>query len=524
MFTPPVVLLCSPGTAIEILKNNQVQKQNKASGDEHDEYESMTDYIVFYDEPTATGMDQPSENNTVIAEFARFIKVMPKWTILSCATLKNVTHYPELCSFFRSKYPDAKLETVNNSKIPIGASIMDFEGKVQMPHGKCTTPQQLQAVITKLEDEIILKKFYTHRIVFSMHAHLKTLVATIPAHLEFGTYISSHEITQDSIQDLAMEYLNFVLASSATNPALVERFCSQEIVLSGFNTSNILSNATQLRSQTLIVASDPVRQFKESVRSHYQRILAHYQATSFAGVLSAHRASIAEWQELRAEAEKREANKKSSGGKKKGRDSEEGGKKTKSTFDINTEGSLDMRMERWVSENPCPSLNIPSRFCIRSLSQTKEKVRGMIDYSSDGYNDIEPNSGDVEADDMLKVMLAAGVGVYTTQLDESYLKLMTQQMEKGNLSFVFVNDEICYGVNYPIENIVILDTPLMVERSVNTLLQLVSRAGRKGKSDKANIWMSTPVISKLMDYISNHEFVDVEFNNIRLACIMAMAH
>ena len=95
-------------------------------------------------------------------------------------------------------------------------------------------------------------------------------------------------------------------------------------------------------------------------------------------------------------------------------------------------------------------------------------------------------------------------------------------MELGNMAFIFVNDDICYGVNYPIENIVILDTPLMINRSVNTLLQLISRAGRKGKSDKANIWMSEPVLNRLRDYISNPEFFDIEMHNINRACELAM--
>jgi superfamily II helicase len=122
---------------------------------------------------------------------------------------------------------------------------------------------------------------------------------------------------------------------------------------------------------------------------------------------------------------------------------------------------------------------------------------------------------------MLKVMLAAGVGVYCNQLDESYLRILIEQMEKGNMSIVFCDDSICYGVNYPIENIVILKTPLMMNRSVNTLLQLISRAGRKGRSDRANVWVAEPVLDKLSKYISNPDFDDIEFKNIRLACQIA---
>ncbi len=524
LFTPPVAILCSPSTAIEILKHNEEQKTLKANSSTHDEFEAKTDYIVFYDEPTAVGMDQSHESNFVVRELADFIKVMPKWTILSCATLKNVSAYSELCDIFRTKYPGAVLETVNNSKIPIGASIMNYAGQVQLPHMRCTTRDQLEHVINKLEDEMILQKFYTHRIVHSMYVHLNSMLA-IPDELHYGAYIRSHEITQDSIQRLAIEYLRHVLAASADDETVVARFCVHTMTMTSFNTTNILSNVSKLRSQTLAVASNPVTHFKTAVREHYNSILKEYKADSFSGIYNTYSQKYSEWEHQLDLVIKREETKKS-GGKKKGRDNatDEDGNKKKSnhSFDIATEGSLEMRVERWKSEHPCPILTLSSKFCIRSLTQSKERIRGMIDYASPGYSEMNPNSGDDEADDMLKVMLAAGVGVYASSLDESYLKIVTEQMEKGNMSIVFVNDDICYGVNYPIENIVILDTPLMMDRSINTLLQLISRAGRKGKSDKANVWISDPVLVKLQEYIVNPEFEDVEFNNIRIACAMAL--
>lgn len=524
LFTPPVAILCSPGTAVEILKHNQEQRKLSARGLSCDSVEANTKYVVFYDEPTATGMDQPSEDNHVVSEFAEFIKVMPKWTILSCATLKNIQHYPILCDIFTSKYPDALLETVNNSKIPIGASVMNFDGNVMLPHKNSTTVDQLASVITKLEDEMILQKFYTHPIVHSMYQHLVNLGVQIPDDLHYGTYISSHEICQDSIQRLAIEYLRLVITASVDDQSLISRFCAQNINLINFNPENILSNVTKLKSQTLVVGQNPVQLFKTATTAHYQRILAHFKAENFRGIEIDYREKIASWKEAYAIKEIEETKRKSEGGKKKGRDGTdcEGGKKGSKKFDVATFGSVDLRMEAWKSSHPCPSLNLPSTLGIRSQTQTKEKIRGMIDYGSVGYDLIKPQSGDETADDMLKVMLAAGIGVYCNQLNESYLKVVTEQMEKGNMSIVFVNDDICYGVNYPIENIVILDTPLMMNRSVNTLLQLISRAGRKGKSDKANIWIAEPILEKLTGYIMDPNFEDVEMNNIKIACALSI--
>ncbi len=522
-FNPPVVILCSPSTATEILKNNIKHKQSTRDNSDFDLYESKTDYIMFYDEPTAVGMDQDIINNPIVNEFANLIKVMPKWTVLSCATLKNINNYIRLCQIFRNKYPNAILETVNNSKIPIGASVMNFNGKIMLPHDNCTTSEQLEHIINKLKDEIILQKLYTHRVVHSMYLHIREMNMALPDNLNFGTYISSNEISQDSIQKLAIQYLEFVLGQSVNDNNIIQRFCSHTYTNTQFNVDNIISNLTHLKSQTLIVCSDPVSHFKNAFRGFYNNVLAHYGAENFSGIEASHRKKVTEWEAQYDQAEKAELARKSAAGKKKGRDSAEGSvnKKT-NNFDISCEGSIDVRMEKWKSEHPCPTLNIPLKFCIRTMSHTSEKIRKMIDYCSESYKDINTCSGDDETDDILKVMLAAGVGVYSSSLDDSYLKLITEQMELGNMAFIFVNDDICYGVNYPIENIVILDTPLMLNRSVNTLLQLISRAGRKGKSDKANIWISEPVLNKLRDYIFNPQFYDIEMQNINRACELAL--
>ncbi len=523
-YTPPVVVLCSPSTATEILKNNIRQKELAKNGinTEADKYEAKTDYIMFYDEPTAIGMDQNLENNNIVNEFAELIKVMPKWSVLSCATLKNINNYIRLCQIFRSKYPRAILETVNNSKIPIGASVMNFNGQVMLPHDNCTTDLQLARIIQKLKDEMILQKLYTHRIVHTMYMRIRSMNLNIPPNLHFGSYITANEISQDSIQKLAIKYLEFILQSYTTDNSVIQRFCSYTYNNTPFNTENIISNLTHLKSQTLVVCSNPVSHFKNSFIQFYHNILAHFGAENFSGIEASHRKKITEWEHQFEEAKKAELARKSTSGKKKGRDSAEGTNKKSNNFDISCEGNIDVRMEKWKSDNPCPTLNIPLRFCIRSLSQTNEKTRKMIDFCSEFYDQINPCSGNEETDDILKVMLAAGVGVYSSHLDDSYLKLITEQMELGNMAFIFVNDDICYGVNYPIENIVILDTPLMVNRSVNTLLQLISRAGRKGKSDKANIWMSEPVLNRLRDYISNPDFFDIEMHNINRACEIAM--
>ena len=116
---------------------------------------------MFYDEPTAAGLDQELEGNPYIEELTKIVRYMPKHSILSCATLKSIDAYPELIAAFRSKYPRAICNTVNHSKIPIGACIRGFDGNVYLPHSSCTTPEQLASVIEKLDAEQILQKFYT---------------------------------------------------------------------------------------------------------------------------------------------------------------------------------------------------------------------------------------------------------------------------------------------------------------------------------------------------------------------------
>ncbi len=514
-YIPPVVLLCSPDTAIEILKKNLVEKRNKANGRTHNAFEAQTHYTMFYDEPTATGMDQPIEGNPYVEELSKLVRYMPKQTILSCATLKNIEAYPELIAAFRSKYPRAICNTVNHSKIPIGACIRGFDGNVCLPHKSCTTRVQLASVIEKLNSEQILQKFYTPKIVHDMFTRLSSM-RTVPVKFQFSTYFVDKEYSQDNFQKLAIKYLELVRDTPASvevsQEQFITNFCGPSFTSAAFNTENILSNAPRMSSQTLVVASNPIARFKTAVRSHYNHILTRFGATSFVGISARYESALAEWTAAESAELKRQSGLK--GATKDGK---------KAKFDKDTLGSVETRMHEWRKLHPVPSMSLPLNLRIQHVAQaSQDRLRLSIDYSTEDYALIQPNSGDVEADDMLKTMLAAGVGVYSSALDASYLNKLVELMNEGQMCFVFVNDEICYGVNYPIENIVILDTDVMLRRSVNTLLQLISRAGRKGKSDRANIWMSDPVITRLMNYITNPEFDDIETINIRTACALSM--
>ncbi len=504
---PPVVLLCSPDTAVKILQKNLVEKRNKAARRTHNEYEAQTNYAMFYDEPTAAGMDQAMEGNPYIEELTKIVRYMPKHTVLSCATLKNIEAYPELIAAFRSKYPRAICNTVNHSKIPIGACIRGFDGNVYLPHSSCTTQEQLASVIEKLGAEQILQKFYTPEIVRSMFTRLSSIMG-IPAEFRFSNFFATRDYTQDNFQQLAIRYLELVRDA----PQHIADFCGTPYTSAAFNTENILSNAPRMSSQTLVVASDPIEQFKTAVRPHYRSILAHYQVGSFTDISTRYQSSLDAW--TRAEAAELKRQEKATGSTKDGK---------RAKFNSEAFGNIQTRMDKWRQSNPLPSMNLPMGLRIQHIAQASlDRPKAILDYSSPDYLSIEPNSGDAEADDMLKAMLAAGVGVYSTALGSSYTNKLVELMCDGQMCFVFVNDEICYGVNYPIENIVILDTDVMLRRSVNTLLQLISRAGRKGKSDRANIWMSAPVMARLDDYIINPEFDDIETANIRAACASAM--
>ena len=92
-------------------------------------------------------------------------------------------------------------------------------------------------------------------------------------------------------------------------------------------------------------------------------------------------------------------------------------------------------------------------------------------------------------------LLCCGIGVYSLSLPDSFREYVLELTASGVLSFLIADDSISYGANYPFESVIILDE-LAKDHSINTLFQLMGRAGRVGCSWRSKVYFVGDGIQK----------------------------
>jgi replicative superfamily II helicase len=72
-----------------------------------------------------------------------------------------------------------------------------------------------------------------------------------------------------------------------------------------------------------------------------------------------------------------------------------------------------------------------------------------------------------------------GIAINSIAFGEEYNAILYSLACKKRFPFIVSDDSICYGINLPL-NTVIIEDNLINKRSFNTILQLMGRAGRVG--------------------------------------------
>jgi hypothetical protein len=83
----------------------------------------------------------------------------------------------------------------------------------------------------------------------------------------------------------------------------------------------------------------------------------------------------------------------------------------------------------------------------------------------------------------------------------------------GHLAYLISDASICYGTNYPI-NRVIITRDFSKNHSINTLFQLMGRAGRVGQSWMAEAFIDKDTAHELLDYV-NKDGINIETVNMQ---------
>lgn len=459
--------------------------------------------ILFFDEPTV-GLDQP--NSPMIGFLSQVYALAPRLTIFSTATAPERESIPDLELLFRSKWPEAHIEFIKSKKVLIGSEIASLEGAIYLPHQHCRSLNEFETVLHAVEQNAFLQKCYTANMVFEMYQNLRILktrhnisLQEVPSFEEY--MMIPGNMNQQAIVAIALLYLRFV--GSFRRMDLIAEFCAPTFTKRGIRFDELATNGT-LENQTLLVTADPLRFFDEYVTPYTLQVheALGTPRKSFSELYVKYDAQKEIYEEKRAKIMEKKA--------------EKGSKQEKDGLDY------EMERQQRLSELKAPTLGIDERFVIGSAAYLKERKATTPPRLTPLLENIDWNR--ITCEDRHSMGLALGVGIFSpSRMDISYTRAVIDLASNGLLAYLIADDDICYGTNYPIENVIVDDTCL-TRHSVKTVFQVFARAGRPGKSWKASIYAADQVLEMIRRSVHTTKEADLEVQNMNVALTGAIAY
>jgi len=98
-------------------------------------------------------------------------------------------------------------------------------------------------------------------------------------------------------------------------------------------------------------------------------------------------------------------------------------------------------------------------------------------------------------------------------LDQNYINTVLSLAESGSLAYLVADSSICYGTNYPINRVFVVED-FSDNHSIYTLFQLMGRAGRVGRSWKAEAYVHDSCARAILKYSKNPGAYNTEGDNM----------
>jgi hypothetical protein len=487
-----VVTVCGPEACIELLKK-------------------YPDAVLFLDEPTI-GLD----HKTDVAKFnVKLIsECLPKWTILSSATLPE--QLPSwILESHELKHGDTKYIDIYSNKIHIACEIKTLDGKLMLPHYGVKTTSDLENTIERIKANPFVGRTYTSNVGNALYNVISDAGVDGVSDIK-AIFDNTDNLNADSLRRISMEMLSTV--ATKTNP-IVKKICSKEItprnvdcveekavdeeadivwekadkfsVGHNIDYNNMCTtSAHRYMRPTLIATVNPI----DFVHTHFSNIVDDF-TKEFGTVKQINdnfSQKISLWQKQVDRSER-------------------------SMDDASIKSKEDrLRNEDTLHVNK-PSLRVTG-FQINTIEHLKKyakHTKNAIDKSAI-RNDLDVTdilTVPMDVPDTVRILLACGVGIIG-KYSGRYTAIVHSLMDDGKLAYIVADSSIAYGTNVPINNVIVTKDFSDVH-SINTIYQLISRAGRVGRSWIAEAFIDETCAQKMIQSIQSetHEF-NVELVNL----------
>ena len=467
-------LICDYVTTYLILKNNV-----------------EFNFILFFDEPTL--MTDNIENTKILEYLNKILYYAPKNTILSSATLPERESIINFENHFKNKYNDAFITSILSNKTLVGCIIKDFNNNIITPHINCNNCYELKLFLSKFKNNPLMGKFYTLPYLMNLNKFLKDYNKSID--LDEITQFEQENILENILLllnkiDESIDYIKFKnITCSLNDDCSLNNKLLENDYESIVHNKLLTSHSFKYIGICLIADINPMKYVKTYFYPIVNNIKIQLKIKNIGDEYDKYKSNI---------------------------------KKVEDEIlsIINSMKEDDTGIKQCAIENAkkkIKKLNFRSIFQVNTEDHLKMFSKYVIDYDKSmlcnkiNYENIDINSFAI--DDDLKFLLYMGIGVYSLQLDEVYTNTVIELLNEKKLAFLVAGEEFSYGSNYPISKIIINDS-FGEKHSINTILQLIGRTGRVGKSYFGSVYIETNTINKLIEFFKMNEYSSNEGINI----------
>jgi hypothetical protein len=480
--TKRILIIADLVSAVEILKESQ-------------------NYILFLDEPTI-GADQ--QYNSITMEVMKIILLAPSKTILSSATLPSELELEPIVHKFKERHHMADIITVVSKEIFIGCEIENLDNNnVLLPHDNCKSEKELRYIIDKIKNSMFVNRLYTGPILYRIIDRMTKYGLQCINLNDHFTDISL--LSQMEIQNIIVSQLE-ILADTC-NDDLIQKIC-EPLVHDTKNTIEMNSSLWEDDNEIQNEEQTHYSKFKNLLTSDAYKYMGSTLITvknpiEFANYI--HNALFKDCKsatklikQYTVDVEKYECD-------------------MKKLEKIEDKEYRFNELCKLNESKPC--LKFPQHLVINTPAHIAEFCKSKInDNKLIRFSELSQYPLDLNIPDWIYQLLFAGVGIYMpTKLPKNYTTFVLGLATETKLAFMISDYDISYGANYPFSHVIITDDGAN-DHSINTIFQLLGRAGRVGTSWVAHGHLETSTINRIVKYINDPNINNTdEGKNMNLA-------
>lgn len=457
------------------------------------------EYLLFFDEPTFL---TDNENNRLSLKYlSEILYYLPKRTILSSATLPDRNELDLIVDDFKEKYPDSNIIEVISNKTLTGCFIKDFNSNIIVPHIYCKNIVDLDELVNKIRKFPSIGKFYTLPFLLNFNKYCKS----ININLNFDDVENfEHDNILENILVLFNKFIDYVknLDSQEEQEQVFNSFINIQVTeINENNFNSLIKNETDYNKVCfdklltkhaykyigccLIADDSPVEFAERHLYDMVEKLKKKMKIESINKVYLAYKNENAKYQAKIDEIESK--------CKSEEKQDERLNKMKQPKFLFNR--ALEINTSKHISS-----------FAKYVDQYDTNLLKGEIVYE-------EVDITEYKISDNIKFLLLMGVGLYSKSLDSEYTSKVIELLEKKQLAYIIADESFTHGVNYPITNIIVTDD-FSDNHGINTLLQLIGRTSRIGKSWSGKVYLDDKTTNKIITYFSKSNNYNEERENI----------